>query len=226
MRIVEITAGEPILLGREGEHLATQVRFGIAAWLQLYGEGRAELLCQRQEDPDPYPVAVRREGSSIVWDVTSADTTQPGRYGKAELRWYVGETLVKSAISQTVVADALGEPTETPPEPYQSWVDQVLDAAGRAEEAVGHQPIPNADTGTWWTWDAERGEYTDTGEPYSGSGFGGGSSYEIGHGLKVVDGDKLEVDAVSDFSGDNTLPITAAAVQATVGNIEVVLSTI
>ena len=54
---------------------------------------------------------------------------------------------------------------------------------------------------------------------------GGGGGWGIGHGLKVEDG-KLAVDTAEDFSGDNTLPITAAAVQTTVGNIEILLGTI
>lgn len=54
---------------------------------------------------------------------------------------------------------------------------------------------------------------------------GSGSSWGVGHGLKVVDGD-LTVDTTDDFTGDNTLPMTAAGVQATVGNIEILLETI
>lgn len=56
---------------------------------------------------------------------------------------------------------------------------------------------------------------------------GGGESvvYRFGHGLKQ-DGLDVSVDAVSDFSGDNTLPMTAAGVQTTVGNIEALLDTI
>lgn len=56
-------------------------------------------------------------------------------------------------------------------------------------------------------------------------GGGGGAAWGVGHGLKVVDGD-LTVNSVNDFSGDNTLPMTAAGVQATVGNIEALLGTI
>lgn len=58
------------------------------------------------------------------------------------------------------------------------------------------------------------------------AGGGGGSIvYRFGHGLKQ-DGLDVSVDAVSDFSGDNTLPMTAAGVQTTVGNIEALLATI
>ena len=57
------------------------------------------------------------------------------------------------------------------------------------------------------------------------AGGGGGVMYRFGHGLKQ-DGVNVSVDAVSDFSGDNTLPMTAAGVQASVGNIEALLATI
>lgn len=54
---------------------------------------------------------------------------------------------------------------------------------------------------------------------------GGGAAYTFGHGLRQ-EGLNVSVDAVSDFSGDNTLPMTAAGVQASVGNIEALLGTI
>ena len=53
----------------------------------------------------------------------------------------------------------------------------------------------------------------------------GGAVYRFGHGLKQ-DGIHISVDSVSDFKGDNTLPMTAAGVQTTVGNIEALLETI
>ncbi len=49
--------------------------------------------------------------------------------------------------------------------------------------------------------------------------------YTFGHGFKQ-EGMELSVDAVSNFEGDNTLPMTAAGVQHTVGNIELLLRTI
>lgn len=58
-----------------------------------------------------------------------------------------------------------------------------------------------------------------------GEGGTGGSGWGVGHGLKIVDGD-LTVDSVDDFEGDNTLPMTAAGVLTTVGNIEALLGTI
>lgn len=57
------------------------------------------------------------------------------------------------------------------------------------------------------------------------SGGGGGTSFGVGHGLKIVEGD-LTVDAVDNFDGDNTLPMTAAGVGVIVGNIDILLGTI
>ena len=59
----------------------------------------------------------------------------------------------------------------------------------------------------------------------AGGGGDGGLAYQFGHGLKLT-GTIVSVDTVNDFSGDNTLPMTAAGVQATVGNIEALLGTI
>lgn len=49
--------------------------------------------------------------------------------------------------------------------------------------------------------------------------------YKFGHGLKQ-EGVTVSVNSVDDFSGDNTLPMTAAGVYASVGNIEALLETI
>ena len=57
------------------------------------------------------------------------------------------------------------------------------------------------------------------------AGGGGAVVYHFGHGLRQ-DGLHVWVDAVDDFHGDNTLPMTAAGVYAAVGNIEALLGAI
>lgn len=102
---------------------------------------------------------------------------------------------------------------------------------------AGGSPPPSPEL--WEQELARKGDglgYTEEGELglYSGdkllssvpvSGGGGGPLYKFGHGLKQT-GLDVSVDAVSDFKGDNTLPMTAAGVQTTVGNIEALLETI
>lgn len=136
MILIEAKHGEPIRLGREGENNARRIIFSLIRCEKLYGPGVAQLIVQRTGETTPYPVALTLEGSNVIWTVTAADTAIPGTKGKAELRYYVGDTLAKSETWGTIVLDALGKPSETPPEPQKDWVDQVLDAAKRAEDAA------------------------------------------------------------------------------------------
>ena len=124
-------------LGRQGENLARQVVFDLSAWVEEYGPGVVELIAQRPGDDAPYPVAVRRDGESMLWDLTAADTAVADGYGRCELRWYVGDILAKSKIWRTWVEPAMDTPSETaPPEPEQGWVDQVLAAGAAAMTAA------------------------------------------------------------------------------------------
>ena len=43
------------------------------------------------------------------------------------------------------------------------YVESAKTAAERAELAMNRQPYASSETGTWWVWDAETGEYADTG---------------------------------------------------------------
>lgn len=58
-----------------------------------------------------------------------------------------------------------------------------------------------------------------------GGGDGGGVVYQFGHGLKQ-DGPKVSVDMASKSNPDKTLPISAAAVETTIGNIDLLLQMI
>lgn len=136
MYIINIRPGDAMEIGRRGEHNARQVSFDLRDWMAHYGaEGRAELIFQRPGDSAPYPVAIAREGSSAVWTITATDTEKAGS-GRAELRYYMGDTLAKSAASSITVSDAMEEPGKIPDPPGQSWLDQALDAARRAEHAA------------------------------------------------------------------------------------------
>ena len=128
--------GEGIYLGRRGEHLARQVVFDLRDWDRVYGDGGSvQLLYQRPQDASPYPVALEREGSTAVWSVTATDTEKSGG-GRAELRCYVGEMLVKSATCVVNISQAMEEPGAIPDPPGQSWLDQALAAGIQAQQAA------------------------------------------------------------------------------------------
>lgn len=60
-----------------------------------------------------------------------------------------------------------------------------------------------------------------------GTGGGGGTTYNIGNGLKLEEStNTLSVDVANKAEQDNTKPISSSAVNTIVGNINVLLETI
>lgn len=177
MREVYVQSG-PIPLGRQGENQAQTVIWqGIAEqYAALYGEGAFQLMAQRYGDAAPYPVALTRDDSSLVWTVSDSDTAKSG-VGRCELTYLVGGAVAKSKTWQTqVLASFTADGSAEPPEPAQSWVQEVLeaataagksaeaaaDSADKAESASVHAPRIGAD-GAWETWDQTTGAYVSTG---------------------------------------------------------------
>lgn len=139
MNIIEISAAQgcapTLALGRRGENLATEVRFDFSAWAEEFGEGRVEIYARRCGDENAYPVYVTVEGQTAVWAPTATDTHVVG-YGTAEFVWVAGETVVKSAVFGTFVEPDIGQPTDTPPDPYESWLDTLTELAADTEAAA------------------------------------------------------------------------------------------
>ena len=168
MVIENAYALEEIKLGRRGENQARKVVFDVLGkWREGYGDGVASLIVQRNGDAQPYPVTVTEDNGALVWLVSSADTAVAGE-GSAELRYTVGDTIVKSQIYKTRVRETLEDSGETPPPAYQSWVDEVLQAAADAETAVSKMPYVDETTGNWFKWDATAGAFADTGVAAAG----------------------------------------------------------
>ena len=120
-----------INLGRQGENDVLQIIWKgiVPAWAEKYGEGKFQLAVRRHLDDAPYIAAIEIDGNDIVWTVTSAETAQTGD-GECELTYMVGDAVAKSQTWTTSVCRSLTgeEPTEAP-EPYQSWVDEVMKTA-------------------------------------------------------------------------------------------------
>lgn len=165
MKEIQATLGEDIRLGRRGESHARCVLFDVSEWQKVYGEGVVHLIHQRNGDPAPYPCTITVDGSHVCWVITNADVAYAGR-GRVELQYFVGDTCVKSDIYTTTTMRSMGNAGPVPPEPQAGWVAQVLSAAQQAQEAVEH--YPEVRNGTWWIWDAERGDFVDTGDPAQG----------------------------------------------------------
>ena len=124
-------------LGKQGENLARMIYFDEpSTWKETFGEGKCELLHQRNGDAAPYPVVLDIEDGRACWKITSSDTACIGE-GKCEIRYSVDGVIVKSKTWVTSVLPSLGDGAEEAPEPYKAWVDAVLNAAERVESMLG-----------------------------------------------------------------------------------------
>jgi len=137
-----VTANESAYLldiGRQGEREARQVVFDLSWMVENFGDGTAALLHQRSQDGLPYQVDAVQDGNTLTWTVTDIDTAYVG-YGKAEIRWTVGDALAKTVIYKTRVAESITGDTEIP-DPYQSWYDAMVEAVTEDIEDIVDEKI-------------------------------------------------------------------------------------
>lgn len=134
----------------------------------------------------------------------------------------------------TLYAGVYGSAVETALPTIKASLGQILEGVTGGDDA--QPPTPDL----WEQELAKKGDnlkYTEDGALglYSGEKFlssvylqgGGGESqtYKFGHGLKQ-EGMTVSVNMASKNNPDKTLPISAAAVDCVVGNIEILLQTI
>ena len=148
MRIIKADTVDLLEIARVGEQEATQVRFATAWWYETFGAGGSFALeVERPGDTAPYLVPLTVEADAVVWTVSAADAALLGR-GSCQLRYYLNNTLAKTKIWTTRILASLSDPGEPPPEPWESYVDEIHgyqiaaeaaagDAAGSASEAAG-----------------------------------------------------------------------------------------
>ena len=134
MRIVK-AANNVLPLGKQGENLATQVQFTVEAWIKELGDGTFQMLHQRKTDQDPHAVTIRYADGIVYWDIANTEVAVVG-YGKCELQFYKGAILAKSKTWITQTVESLSDAGDTPPEPWESWVEEVLQAGSQAQEAA------------------------------------------------------------------------------------------
>ena len=136
------------MLGQRRENGVTQVRLNYQPWIDEFGAGAILLFLKRYGDAVAYPVLLQTADGVAVWTVSELDTAVNGE-GKAEYVFMVGDKREKSAVFSTFTAPDLGCAPGDPPDPYQTWVDDLTelgaetlqnaqDAAQSAEKAGEH----------------------------------------------------------------------------------------
>lgn len=149
MRVHSAKQGETIVLGKQGENLATQILFPVVKeWTELFGNGTFGVMLTRHGETTSYPVETSVSENNVSFVVSNTDVFIAGR-GSCELVYVVGDAVAKSATYNTLV---LPSPAggETPPEPGEDWAKKLLDAA----EKTGTTFIPSVNEGVLsWTND-------------------------------------------------------------------------
>ena len=139
MRYVKAQEGAIILLGRQGENEVVTVQFDVAGWAEMYGEGTFKLVHQRCRDGDGYERTTTLNGNTLEWLITNVDVAYAGR-GTLQLTYTVGEAVAKSVLYTTKVERSLDE-SETVPDPWKNWVEQIEQASEEAVEAAGNAEV-------------------------------------------------------------------------------------
>ena len=125
------------VVGFVGENEYRQLIFDISALREEYPEAFYSITFQRPGDPAAYPVPdsqIDISGDLLCWTMSDADLSKSGA-GHCQLTLSYGSTIAKTAIYAVDVRAAL-DGSEDPPEPWQSWVEEVTGAAEAASRSA------------------------------------------------------------------------------------------
>ena len=128
--------GSVIQIGKQGENLALEIAFpDSTVWGTYYGgDGKYVLLHQRPGEEAVYQCNLYMDNGIPVWRITSADTAIASSHektGRAELRYLIGDTIVKSCVYRTLIAPSLTGTDSEPPDPAgKAWYEKIESEIG------------------------------------------------------------------------------------------------
>lgn len=185
---------EIITLGRRGENLAETLKIDVSPWMAMWPDASVNIVVLRPRDDEAYIASTTVTDGILSWPITNTDTANEG-LGTFEVRAIYGEVVKKSVTVTSKVCPCIsctGDPE--PPEGCKDWVNDVLQAASRAEEA------------------AERAE--DIAEAMAGGGEGTGGLFlpavteeDDGKVLTVENGKWVAGEGGVNFETDETLKL-------------------
>ena len=192
--MTDASAGKKVFLGRVGENEARVVRFSVGKMLAAFPGATFTVLNRRPCDAAAYPVNdqyVSLDGDTVLWTIQSGDVTVAGT-GECEIRAEKDGKILKSQIYMTATGTAL-DGSGTPPQPWESWVQQVEDAAEDAEAAAQLLENVTAAAETLEAGEQATASYADGvftfGIPRGADGQGGGiSDVKVNNSSVVTDG--------------------------------------
>ena len=173
MRVTNPTA---ISIGRVTENLVKLVEIDISEWRTAFPYLENYSVIVKNPDGASYPAVTETDGDKLLWTITASDTGKAGRgFFQISAQGENGEKKLSAPQSFTVNAVLPAFTQEEPPEALKGYVDKILSAAERAENAAEttiYQPIIG-ENGNWFLYNFETQRYEDSGKPSQGSGTGG-----------------------------------------------------
>lgn len=126
-----------LTLGFEGESNARPIEIDMTDWLEDWPGAAVGLLLMRPGDETFYPAATTMQDGVMRYVPTRADVEIPGDGLAQIVLTDANDVELRSRVVKTVVEASLpGSVAGTPEDPMQPFVDQVIGAAARAEQAA------------------------------------------------------------------------------------------
>lgn len=124
MRIINTSVcafqNKVLVIGFEGENERTQVRIDASEVFTEYPHATPSLTV-KPNSGEAYPAPVNRDGTDVVWDITSSYLTERGE-SEIQLTFIKDSVVCKSYIGKALVLRSLTVEGEMPT-PVESWVD-------------------------------------------------------------------------------------------------------
>lgn len=132
---VQDVAGKTVYMGVFTTFNARSVAFDFSVWASL-GEGTFSVSLLRPGDTTPYAVAgLSIDGTLATWVFDATDTALAG-YGRAFLSYVTANAMDMTVDFDVYIAQNSAPSGDTPPDPLETWYQQMLEAAAQAQTAA------------------------------------------------------------------------------------------
>lgn len=132
-------------IGWTGENNATVISIDVKSWLGKWPDAQISLVVCRPKEDVFYPVIIEQKNHFAIWRVTLADVSIPGMGNAVLYAKSRNEDVIAKHPFRLRVNAALDSALKDPPEVGREWLEQVLDAADRAEAAQASYYTPKMD---------------------------------------------------------------------------------
>lgn len=133
---VQNVEGKTVYMGVFTTFNARSVTFDFSAWAEALGEGTFSVSLLRPGEALPYAVAgLAIDGTQATWTFDATDTALAG-YGRAFLSYVTADAMDMTVDFDVYIAANSSPNGDTPPEPLETWYQQMLEAAAQAQNAA------------------------------------------------------------------------------------------